>query len=99
MNLQNKMAVKVTKKVKYATTLYQKINATTSTFYMENFIPFSKKTNLEYAALLLYAALGGLRKIFSKCDVSRERYCTIGVLSSIFHAYIGFLIKSMCQVV
>ena len=42
MNLQNKMAVKVTKKVKYATALYHKINATRSTFYMENFMLFQK---------------------------------------------------------
>ena len=47
------MAVKVTKKVKYATALYHKINATRSTFYMESFMLFSKSAHLlDYAALL-----------------------------------------------
>ena len=53
LNLQNKMAVKVTKKVKYAMALYHKINVTRSTFYMEGFILFSKNAQLlDYAALL-----------------------------------------------
>ena len=53
INLQNKMAVKVTKKVKYATALYHKINATRSTFYMKSFMFFSKSAHLlDYAALL-----------------------------------------------
>ena len=53
INLQNKMAVKVTKKVKYATALYHKINATRSTSYMESFMLFSKSAHfLDYAALL-----------------------------------------------
>ena len=38
---QNKMAVKVIKKVKYAMALYHKINATRSTFYMK----FSKSAH------------------------------------------------------
>ena len=42
INLQNKMAVKVTKKVKCATALYHKINARRSTFYMESFMLFQK---------------------------------------------------------
>ena len=42
INLQNKMAVKVTKKVKYATALYHKINATRSTFIWK-FHAFFKK--------------------------------------------------------
>ena len=38
MNLQNKMAVKVTKKVKYATALYHKIMPQgVATFYMKSF--------------------------------------------------------------
>ena len=57
MNLQNKMAVKVTKKVKYAMALYHKINATRSTFYMESLMFFSKSAHLlDYAALLLQLA-------------------------------------------
>ena len=53
MNLQNKMAVEVTKKVKYAMALYHKINATRSTFYIENFMLFSKSAHLsDYASLL-----------------------------------------------
>ena len=36
--LQYKMAVKVTKKVKYAMALYQKINVTRSTLCMESLI-------------------------------------------------------------
>ena len=46
INLQNKMAVKVTKKVEYATALYHKINATRSAFYnyMESFMLFKKCT-------------------------------------------------------
>ena len=51
--LKNKMAVKVTKKVKYAMALYHKIKARTNTFYMESFIIFSKSAHfLDYAALL-----------------------------------------------
>ena len=58
INLQNKMAVKVTKKVKYATALYHKINATRSTFYMESFMLFSKSAHLlDYAALLISTVL------------------------------------------
>ena len=54
INLQNKMAVKVTKKIKYAIALYRKINATRSTFYMESFMLFSKSSQLlHYAVLLL----------------------------------------------
>ena len=53
INLQNKMAVKVTKKVKYAMALYHKINVTKSIFYMESFVLFSKSAQLlDYAALL-----------------------------------------------
>ena len=53
INHQNKMAVKVTKKVKYAMALYYKINVTRSTFYMENFMLFSNSAQLlDYAALL-----------------------------------------------
>ena len=53
INLQNNMAVKVTKKVKYAMALYYKINARRSTFYMESFMLFSKSAHLlDYAALL-----------------------------------------------
>ena len=45
------MAVKVTKKVKYATALYHKING--STLYMESFMLFSKNAHfLDYATLL-----------------------------------------------
>ena len=44
INFQNKMAVKVTKKVQYATALYHKINATRSTFYME--IMFFQKVHV-----------------------------------------------------
>ena len=52
------MAVKVTKKVKYATALYHKINTRRSTFYMESFILFSKSTHLlDYAALLVNRVL------------------------------------------
>ena len=55
INLENKMAVKVTKK---ATALYHKINATRSTFYMESFILFSKSAHLlDYAALLAIIAV------------------------------------------
>ena len=55
INFQNEMAVKVTKKVKYATALYHKINATRSTFYMESFMLFSKSAHLvDYAALLYH---------------------------------------------
>ena len=54
INLQNKTAVKVTKKVKYAMALYHKINGTRSTCYMENFMLFSKSAHLlDYAALLI----------------------------------------------
>ena len=54
INLQNKMAVKVTKKVKYATALYHKINATRITFYMKSFMLFSKSAHLlDYATLLI----------------------------------------------
>ena len=42
INLQNKMAVKVTKKVKYTIALYLKINVTRSTFCMESFMLFQK---------------------------------------------------------
>jgi len=53
INLQNKMAVNVTKKVKFAMALYHKINASRSTFNMENFMLFSKSAHfLDYAALL-----------------------------------------------
>ena len=45
------MAVKVIKKVKYATALYHKINATKSTSYMESLLLFSKSAYLlDYAA-------------------------------------------------
>ena len=55
INLQNKMAVKVTKKVKYATALYHKINATRSAFNMESFMLFSKSAHLlDHAPLLIY---------------------------------------------
>ena len=40
---QYKMAVKVTKKVKFAMAIYQKINVTRSTLYMESFHTFFKK--------------------------------------------------------
>ena len=51
INLQNKMAIKVTKKVKYAITPYH--NVTRSTFYMKSFVLFSKSAQLlDYAALL-----------------------------------------------
>ena len=54
INLSNKMAVKVTKMVKYAMALYHKINALRSTFYMESFVLFSKGAHFsDYAALLL----------------------------------------------
>ena len=44
---------KVTKKVKYATALYHKINAIRIAFYMETFI-FSKSAHLlDYATLLI----------------------------------------------
>ena len=47
------MAVKFTKMVKYTTALYHKINAISSTFYMESFMLFSKSAHLlDYAALL-----------------------------------------------
>ena len=52
INLQNKMAVKVTKKVKYAIALYHKINATRSTFNMESFMLFAHL--LDHAPLLIY---------------------------------------------
>ena len=53
MSLQNKVAVKVTKKVKYAMALYHKMNATRSIFYMESFMLFSKSVHLlDYAAPL-----------------------------------------------
>ena len=49
----NKMAVKVTKKVKYAITLYHKINVARSTLYTKGFMLFSKSAQfLDYAALL-----------------------------------------------
>ena len=54
INLQNKMAVKVTKKVKYAMALYYIINTTKSTFHMENFMLFSKSAQLLHCAALLY---------------------------------------------
>ena len=55
INLQNKMAVKVTKKVKYATTLYHKINVMRSKLYMESVMLFSRSAQpLQYAVLLLY---------------------------------------------
>ena len=44
ISLQNKMAVKVTKKVIYAMALYHKINVTRSTFYVESFMFFKKCT-------------------------------------------------------
>ena len=48
------MVVKVKKKVKYAMALYHKINVTRSTFFMENFMFFSKSAQfLHYAALLI----------------------------------------------
>jgi len=53
INIQNKMAVKVTKKIKYATALYHKINATRSTLYMESFMLFSKSTHLSHSVALL----------------------------------------------
>ena len=47
------MAVKVTKKVKYAMALYHKINVTRRTFYMESFMHFSTSAQLlDYAALV-----------------------------------------------
>ena len=59
INFQNRMAVKVTKKVKYAMALYHKINVARSTFYMESFILFSKSAQLlDYAALLYVRAHG-----------------------------------------
>ena len=58
INLQNNMAVMVTKKVKYAMALYHKINVTRSTFYMKSFMLFSKSAQfLDYAALLLSLCL------------------------------------------
>ena len=51
INLQNKMVVKVAKKVKYAMALYHKINATRSTFHRESFMPNSAHL-LDYFALL-----------------------------------------------
>ena len=54
ISLQNKMAVKVTKKVKYAKALHLKINVTSNTFYMESFMLFSKSVQFShYAALLI----------------------------------------------
>ena len=51
------MTVKVTKKVKYATALYHKINATSSIFNMESFMLFSKSAHLlDYAALLYHVS-------------------------------------------
>ena len=55
INLQNEMAVKVTKKVKYTMALNHKINATRSTFYMESFVLFSKSAHLSHYAALLYS--------------------------------------------
>ena len=53
ISLQNRMAVKVTKKVKYAMALYHRINVARSTFYMDSFMLFSKSAQLlDYAALL-----------------------------------------------
>ena len=47
------MAVKITKKVKYAMALYHKINSTRSKFYMESFMLFSKSAQLlDYATQL-----------------------------------------------
>ena len=67
INLQNKMAVKVTKKVKYATALYHKINATRIKFYMESFTLFSKSAHLlDYAALLIGPVYTNILGIF--CD-------------------------------
>ena len=55
INFQNKMAVKATKKVKYTIALYQKINATRITFYLESFMLFLKSAQLmDYAALLIH---------------------------------------------
>ena len=49
------MAVKVTKKVKYAMILYHKINVMRSTLYMESVMLFSRSAQpLQYAVLLLY---------------------------------------------
>ena len=49
INLQNKMAVNVTKKVKYTMALYH------ATFYMESFMLFSKNAHLlDYTALLKF---------------------------------------------
>ena len=54
------MVVKVTKKVKYATALYHKINATWSRFYLESFMLFSKSAHLlDYAALLIVVVRAG----------------------------------------
>ena len=55
INLQNKMAVKVTKKVKYATALYHKIDATRRTFYMEGSC-FFQKVHTFWTMLLCYIA-------------------------------------------
>ena len=53
INLQNKITIKVTKKVKYVMALSHKINVIRSTFYMEDFMLFSKSAQfLDYAALL-----------------------------------------------
>ena len=51
--LYDKMAVKITKKVKYATALYHKINATRSTFNKESLMLFSKSAHLLHYAVLL----------------------------------------------
>ena len=53
INIQNKMALKVTKKAKYATVLYHKINATRSTFYMESFMLFKPGTHRPAAGVRL----------------------------------------------
>ena len=52
-SFQNKMTIKVTKKVKYAMALHHKINAKRSTFYMESFMLFSKSAHLLHYATLL----------------------------------------------
>ena len=74
INLQNKMAVKVTKKVKYATALYHKINARRSLFYVESFMLFSKSAYLLDYATLLYGFINkhtriAMKSITTLCNI------------------------------
>ena len=62
INLQNEMAVKVTKKVKYAMALYHKINVPRSTFLHGEFYAFFKK----YTALILHYATTILKVFVTK---------------------------------